>query len=60
MEPEEQSDLDLHCLTKRLQRNFSDDESRRLVLIGSLRVNKCEVSGTCFHKIRARLRCSNN
>ena len=36
--------MDLHCLSKRFQRHFADDESRRLVLIGSLRVNKYEFS----------------
>ena len=35
---QEQSDLDLHCLSKRLH-IFADSESRGLVVIGALRVN---------------------
>ena len=38
-----QSDLDLHCLSKRLQ-NISDRRQKQMtfVVIGTLRVNKCE------------------
>ena len=36
---QEQFDLDLHCLPKRIQNIFANEESRRLVMIGALRVN---------------------
>ena len=38
-----QSNLDLLCLSKRLQNISADEESRQLVLIGALRDNKCSV-----------------
>ena len=40
---QEQSDLDLHCLSKRFQ-NISDRQQKQttFVIIGTLRVNKCE------------------
>ena len=41
---QEQFDLDQHCLSKSLLNIFADDESRRLVVIGALRVDKREVS----------------
>ena len=42
--PQEQSDLDLHCCQMGFIDMFAYNESRRLVLIGFLRVNKCEFS----------------
>ena len=41
-----QSDLDPHCLLKRLQIISADDKSRDLCCIGALRLNKCD-----FHLI---------
>ena len=38
----EQSDLDLHCLLKRLQDIPTDNKTIRLFVICALRVNKCE------------------
>ena len=40
----EENPVDLHCLSKRLQNISTDGESRQLVVIGPLRVNKCEFS----------------
>ena len=39
-----QSDLNLHCLLKRLQNISKDDKNRQLFVICALRVNKCELS----------------
>ena len=42
---QEQSDLDLHCLSKGLQKYFCRRRKQSTVaLIGALRVNKCEFS----------------
>ena len=61
---QEQADLDLHCLSKRFQNISLDDESRQLVVICALRVNKCEsrvrIYGLDLHEMHARLRESNN
>ena len=39
-----QSDLDLHCLLKRLQNVSADNKNIQLFVIWALRVNKCEFS----------------
>ena len=39
-----QSDLNLHCLLKRLQNVSVDNKNIRLFVICALRVNTCEVS----------------
>ena len=52
-EPGEQSELDLHCLLKRLYDISTDDKT-----ICAFRVNKCEfrVYGHDYHEMRTRLR----
>ena len=44
----EQSDLDLHCLLKRLQNVTADNKNIRLFVICALRVNTCD--GPDFHE----------
>ena len=39
---QEQPDLDLQCLLKRLQNKSADNKSIRLFVICALRVNTCE------------------
>ena len=40
----DQSDLDLHCLLKRLQNVSADNKNIPLSVISALRVNACEVN----------------
>ena len=41
---QEQSDLDLHCLSKGFKYISADDKSIRLCVVCALRVNECEFS----------------
>ena len=54
-----QSDLDLLCLSKRLQKHFSRRLKQMIIVIGTLRVNKCKqcIYSNCqnFHEMHARL-----
>ena len=50
-----QSDLDLHCLLKRLQNVSADNKNIQLFVICALRVNTCEVS---VYMVRTFMKCT--
>ena len=62
MDPDEQSDLDLHCLSKRLQTFQQTTKEYDFFVICALRVDKCEqcIYGRDFYGMRDCLRGSNN
>ena len=53
--PMEQSDLDLHCLLKRLQNVSEDNKNIQLFEICALRVNTCEISA---YTVRTFVKCT--